>query len=70
MGVQRYVLRSGAVRYRARVKFHGREVANRVLSAGPARSPGSRTSGGGYGLGSGLILDVARFRCRMWRLIG
>jgi hypothetical protein len=31
MGVQRYVLRSGAVRYRARVKFHGREVANRVF---------------------------------------
>jgi hypothetical protein len=28
MGVQRYVLRSGAVRYRARVKFHGREVAS------------------------------------------
>ncbi len=31
MGVQRYVLRSGAVRYRARVKFHGREVATRVF---------------------------------------
>jgi integrase len=31
MGVQRYVLRSGAVRYRARVKFHGREVAARVF---------------------------------------
>ena len=31
MGVQRYVLRSGTVRYRARVKFHGREVANRVF---------------------------------------
>jgi integrase len=31
MGVQRYVLRSGAVRYRARVKFHGHEVANRVF---------------------------------------
>jgi integrase len=31
MGVQRYLLRSGAVRYRARVKFHGREVATRVF---------------------------------------
>jgi hypothetical protein len=31
MGVQRYVLRSGAVRYRARVKFLGREVATRVF---------------------------------------
>src|SRR6516162_7896623 len=31
MGVQRYVLRSGSVRYRARVKFHGREVATRVF---------------------------------------
>jgi hypothetical protein len=31
MGVQRYVLRSGVVRYRARVKFHGREVATRVF---------------------------------------
>ena len=31
MGVQRYVLRSGAVRYRARVKSHGREVATRVF---------------------------------------
>lgn len=31
MGVQRYTLRSGAVRYRARVKFHGREVAARVF---------------------------------------
>ena len=70
MGVQRYVLRSGAVRYRARVKFHGREVATRMLSAGPTRSPGSRTSVGGYGLGSGLIPAVAGSRCRMWRPIG
>ena len=31
MGVPRFVLRSGAVRYRARVKFHGREVATRVF---------------------------------------
>jgi integrase len=31
MGVQRYRLPSGAVRYRARVKFHGREVAARVF---------------------------------------
>jgi hypothetical protein len=31
MGVQRNVLRSGAVRYRARVKFHGHEVATRVF---------------------------------------
>jgi hypothetical protein len=31
MGVQRYTLRSGAVRYRGRVKFHGREVAARVF---------------------------------------
>jgi integrase len=31
MGVQRYTLRSGAVRYRARVKSHGREVATRVF---------------------------------------
>lgn len=30
MGVQRYTLASGAVRYRARVKSHGREVATRV----------------------------------------
>ena len=29
--MQRYVLRSGGVRYRARVKFHGREVATRVF---------------------------------------
>ncbi len=31
MGVQRYTLPSGAVRYRARVKFHGREIATRVF---------------------------------------
>jgi integrase len=31
MGVQRYTLLSGAVRYRARVKSHGREVATRVF---------------------------------------
>ena len=31
MGVQRYTLSSGAVRYRARVKSHGREVATRVF---------------------------------------
>jgi integrase len=31
MGVQRYTLASGAVRYRARVKSHGREVATRVF---------------------------------------
>lgn len=31
MGVQRYKLSSGAVRYRARVKSHGREVATRVF---------------------------------------
>ena len=31
MGVQRYTLPSGAVRYRARVKSHGREVATRVF---------------------------------------
>jgi hypothetical protein len=31
MGVQRYTLSSGAVRYLARVKSHGREVATRVF---------------------------------------
>jgi len=31
MGVQRYALPSGAVRYRARVKSHGRYVATRVF---------------------------------------
>jgi len=31
MGVQRYMLPSGAVRYRARVKSHGRYVATRVF---------------------------------------
>ena len=31
MGVQRYTLPSGAVRYRARVKSHGREIATRVF---------------------------------------
>lgn len=31
MSVQRYVTRSGRVRYRARVKAHGREVATRVF---------------------------------------
>jgi len=31
MGVQRYVLRSGSVRYRARVKSHGRYIATRVF---------------------------------------
>ena len=31
MSVQRYALPSGAVRYRARVKSHGREVAARVF---------------------------------------
>jgi hypothetical protein len=31
MGIQRYTLPSGAVRYRARVKSHGREVAARVF---------------------------------------
>jgi hypothetical protein len=31
MGVQRYKLPSGPVRYRARVKSHGREVATRVF---------------------------------------
>ena len=32
MGVQRYTLPSGAVRYRARIKSHGREVAARVFN--------------------------------------
>jgi hypothetical protein len=31
MGMQRYSLPSGAVRYRARVKWHGRYVATRVF---------------------------------------
>jgi Phage integrase, N-terminal SAM-like domain len=31
MGVQRYTLPSGVVRYRARVKSHGREVTTRVF---------------------------------------
>jgi integrase len=31
MGIQRYTLPSGAVRYRARVKSHGREVAARLF---------------------------------------
>jgi hypothetical protein len=31
MGVQRYTLPSGVVRYRARVKSHGRYVATRVF---------------------------------------
>lgn len=31
MSVQRYVSGAGKIRYRARVKFHGREVANRVF---------------------------------------
>ena len=31
MSVQRYILPSGAVRYRARVKSHGRYVATRVF---------------------------------------
>ena len=31
MSVQRYVRREGRVRYRARVKHHGREVATRVF---------------------------------------
>jgi hypothetical protein len=32
MSVQRYTTASGAVRYRARVKSHGRAVASRVFS--------------------------------------
>lgn len=31
MGVQRYTLSSGAVRYRARVKSHGQEIVTRVF---------------------------------------
>jgi hypothetical protein len=31
MGVQRHTLPSGAVRYRARVKWHGRYVTTRVF---------------------------------------
>ncbi len=31
MSVQRYVTPSGRVRYRARIKAHGREVATRVF---------------------------------------
>ena len=31
MGIQRYATSSGAVRYRARIKFHGREIATRVF---------------------------------------
>jgi integrase len=31
MGIQRYATASGSVRYRARIKFHGREVATRVF---------------------------------------
>jgi hypothetical protein len=51
MGVQRYLLRSGTVRYRARVKSHGREIAARVferkgdaggLGAGPAPEAAAR----------------------------
>jgi hypothetical protein len=68
IGVQRYTLRSGAVRCRGRVKS---SMAARwllaCLSAGPTRSPGSRTSAGGCGLGSGLTPAVAGFLCQMWR---
>ena len=31
MSVQRYVTRSGRVRYRSRIKSHGREVVTRVF---------------------------------------
>ena len=31
MGIQRYTTAGGGVRYRARIKFHGREVATRVF---------------------------------------
>ena len=67
MGVQRYTLRSGKVRYRARVKFQAARWLLASLSAGLTRSPGSRTSAGDCGLGSGLILAAAGFCCRMWR---
>ena len=70
MGVQRYTLSTGAVRYRARVKSHGRYVANAFSSGRLMRWPGNRTSGGDFALASGLIRVVARCPCRWWRRTG
>ena len=70
MGVQRYVLRSGAVRYRARVKFHGREVATRAFERRADAIAWEQDQRRRRGLGSGLIPGVAGFRWRMWRPSG
>jgi hypothetical protein len=64
MGVQRYKLPSGAVRYQARVKWQGRYVATRVFEPRLLRSPGPRTSGDGFASASGSTRVVARCRYR------
>ena len=44
MSIQRYTTASGAARYRARVKSHGRVVASRVFQRESMRSLGSKIS--------------------------
>src|SRR5262249_25761395 len=68
MSVQRYTLRSGAVRYRGRVKFHGREVAARVFERrADAIAWGAGPTPEAAAWGVGRTPAVAGFRCRMWR---
>lgn len=54
MGIQRYTLASGEVRYRARVKSHGREVATHVFERKKDAEAweGSRSAGSGPASGS------------------
>ncbi len=53
MGVQRHKLSSGAVRYRARVKSHGRYVATRVFERKADAVAWEQISGGGFASASG-----------------
>jgi hypothetical protein len=64
MGVQRYPLPSGAVRYRARVKSLGRYVATRVFQRKADAVAWEQDSVGGFGSVNGSTRVVVRFRCR------
>jgi hypothetical protein len=70
MGVQRYTLPSGAVRYRARVKSHGRYVATRVFERRADATAWEQDQRRRLRLGDWTDPAVGVSRCRMWRPIG
>ncbi len=70
MGVQRYTLPSGAVRYRARVKSQGREVATRVFERKADAVAWEQDQRQRLRLGEWIDPRRGQVRCRWWRRTG